>query len=110
MQSAILSPLLAPVAAGAWAASPDSALDEPTQWEGFSRPAASQPGCWESHLAITGMHCAACSLAVEATLAALPGVSGVEVNGPAALAKVVWLPDRTRPSDWLARSQSPSRR
>jgi Cu2+-exporting ATPase len=97
MQTAILSPAPATPSTNAWAA-----LDEPAEWEGFSREAAGRPGCWESHLAITGMHCAACSLTVEDALAALPGVASVEVNGPAALAKVVWSPDRSRPSDWLA--------
>ncbi|MFC5497017.1 heavy metal translocating P-type ATPase [Caenimonas terrae] len=77
-------------------------LDEPAEWQTFSRPLAGHDGRWESWLAITGMHCAACSLTVEAALAQLPGVLAVEVNGPAALARVVWSPQQTRPSAWLA--------
>ena len=87
----------APLPPGSW-----TAVDEPAEWEGFSRPAAGRPGCWESHLAITGMYCAACTLTVEDALARLPGVDSVEVNGPAALVKVVWSPAQSRPSDWLA--------
>ncbi|MDQ6880477.1 MAG: heavy metal translocating P-type ATPase [Pseudomonadota bacterium] len=78
------------------------ALDQPAEWEGFSTPAAGQPGAWESVLAISGMHCAACSLAVEEVLMTRPGVRSVMVNGPAALARVVWSPGQGRPSDWLA--------
>ncbi|HWP12237.1 MAG TPA: cation-translocating P-type ATPase [Ramlibacter sp.] len=81
----------------AWAA-----LDEPAEWEGFSRAVAGREGCWESFLAIDGMHCAACSLAVEAALAQLPGVDSVRVNGASATARLVWSPERSRPSDWLA--------
>ena len=78
------------------------ALDQPAEWEGFSTPAAGQPGAWESVLAISGMHCAACSLTVEEVLMTRPGVRSVAVNGPAALARVVWTPGQGRPSDWLA--------
>ena len=44
------------------AASPP--LDDPAQWQGFSVPVAGAPGLWESVLAITGTHCAACTLSV----------------------------------------------
>jgi Cu2+-exporting ATPase len=83
--------------AGPWAA-----LDERGEWEGFSTPAAGQPGWWESVLAVSGMHCAACSLTVEEVLGALPGVRRADVNGPAALARLVWSPAQSRPSEWLA--------
>ena len=97
MQSALLVNAAADGPARDW-----HVLDERVEWESFSTPAAGQPGAWESVLAISGMHCAACSLAVEDALLAVPGVRSAEVNGPAALARVVWLPDRSRPSDWLA--------
>ena len=77
-------------------------LDEPAEWEGFSAPVPGRPGLWESWLAVTGMHCAACSLAVEQTLARLPGVDSVQVNGAAALARLTWSPDASSPSRWLA--------
>jgi Cu2+-exporting ATPase len=67
-------------------------LDEPADWEGFSRTVAGREGCWESFLAIDGMHCAACSLTVEAALARLPGVDSVRVNGVSAIARLVWSP------------------
>ena len=41
-----------------------AALDDPGEWQGFSRAAAGREGRWESYLAIEGMHCAACSLTV----------------------------------------------
>ena len=97
MQTAVLAFGAAPAAAGDCFA----ALDEPVEWQAFSRPVTDRPGAWESWLAITGMHCAACSLTVEQALARLPGVTSVEVNGPAALAKVVWSPDQGHPSGWL---------
>src|SRR5215208_1680553 len=79
-----------------------AALDEPAEWESFSRAITGRDGCWESFLAVEGMHCAACALTVEAALAQLPGVEGVRVNGASATARLVWSPERSRPSDWLA--------
>jgi Cu2+-exporting ATPase len=79
-----------------------AALDEPAEWEGFSRPLRDREGCLESFLAIEGMHCAACSLTVEEALARLPGVDSVHVNGASASARIVWSPVQSRPSDWLA--------
>jgi len=78
-----------------------AALDEPDEWQAFSRPAAGRDGCWESFLAIEGMHCAACSLTVEQALSQAPGVDGVQVNGANASARVTWSPERGRPSQWL---------
>ena len=108
MQTAPSLPLLSagavPPAAGSatpwgtqWAA-----LDEPAEWEGFSRPAAGREGWWESCLAIEGMHCAACALTVESVLRKLPGVDAVQVNGVTAVARLQWQPQATRPSAWMA--------
>ena len=97
MQSAILAHAVPHAPAREW-----QALDAQEEWTAFSTPAAGQPGAWESVLAISGMHCAACSLTVEDVLMKLPGVRSAEVNGPAALARVLWRPDQGRPSDWLA--------
>ena len=44
------------------------ALDEPAEWEAFGRPLAAGDGRWESYLAIQGMYCPACSLAIEDAL------------------------------------------
>ncbi|MCZ8255119.1 MAG: heavy metal-associated domain-containing protein, partial [Polaromonas sp.] len=89
--------LPAPGNAAAWAA-----LDEPAEWEGFSRPVAEREGWWESYLAIEGMHCAACALTVEAVLRNLPGVKAVHVHGVTATARLQWQPQVTRPSAWMA--------
>lgn len=78
-----------------------AALDEPAEWEGFSRPVAGREGWWESCLAIEGMHCAACALTVEAALRKLPGVDTVDVNGVTAAARLQWNPLATRPSAWM---------
>jgi Cu2+-exporting ATPase len=82
-----------------------AALDEPAEWEGFSRPAAGRDDCWESYLAIDGMHCAACSLTVEQALGQLPGVDEAQVNGATATARLLWRPESSRPSDWMAALQ-----
>ena len=77
-------------------------LDDPAEWEAFGRPVAGSEGCWESYLAIEGIHCAGCSLSIEQALAPLPGVRQVEVNGAAATARIVWDAAQARPSQWLA--------
>jgi Cu2+-exporting ATPase len=77
-----------------------SALDEQQAWEEFSRPVRGRDGLWESYLAVEGMHCAACTLAVERALGSLPGVDAVQVNGSAATARLVWSPQLGRPSSW----------
>lgn len=41
------------------------ALDEPDEWSSFSKTIENQSNQWESHLAVEGMHCAACALNVE---------------------------------------------
>ncbi len=91
------SALPAPSNAAAW-----TALDEPAEWEGFSRPVAEREGWWESYLAIEGMHCAACALTVEEVLCRLPGVEAVHVNGVTATARLQWRQQVTRPSVWMA--------
>lgn len=83
--------------ASAW-----NALDEPGEWEGFSRPVPGREGWWESCLAIEGMHCAACAITVEAVLGSLPGVDAVRVNGVTATALLQWQAETTRPSRWMA--------
>ncbi len=79
-----------------------AALDQPAEWENFSRPVTGQAGNWESYLSVDGMVCAACSLTVEGALQRLPGVHDVQVNGASGTARVVWSPAASRPSDWLA--------
>jgi len=76
-------------------------LDDPAEWDGFGRPLAARPGCWESYLAIEGIYCAGCALTIERALAGLPGVQEVDVNGSAATARIVWDAVQGRPSQWL---------
>ena len=84
------------VALPAWAP-----LDDRAGWEEFSRPLAGREGGWESYLAIDGMYCAGCTLAIEQAMGAVAGVESVQVNGGTATARIVWSSDRCRPSDWL---------
>ncbi|NPC56991.1 heavy metal translocating P-type ATPase [Caenimonas soli] len=93
MQSATLVLAAEPVR---WAA-----LDEPAEWQGFSRKLAGSEGWWESYLAIEGMYCPGCSLTVEEALLGSPGVRSVQVNGATATARVVWSPSPGKPSEWF---------
>jgi Cu2+-exporting ATPase len=77
-------------------------LDAHAQWPRFGRPLAQRPDCWESYLSIEGMHCAACTLAVEQALVQVPGVESVQVNGASATARVVWSAADCKPSQWLS--------
>ncbi len=103
MFQATLSAPLDP-AAGAEAAAWQAVLDDRAGWEAFSRPGprGAQGACWESHVAIDGMHCATCSLTVEQALLAVPGVREASVNGASQMARVVWAEGVTRPSQWFA--------
>jgi Cu2+-exporting ATPase len=85
------------------ASGPDgaAAIDLREEWETFSRPVPGRAGCWESYLAIEGIHCAGCSLTIEQALGGLPGVAAVEVNGATATARIVWDPEQGLPSQWL---------
>lgn len=76
-------------------------LDARAEWETFSRPLAGGAGRWESYLAIEGIYCPGCTLAIEQALAPLPGVHEVAVNGATAIARIVWSPAQGRPSQWL---------
>lgn len=88
-------------AALAGAAARRTALDDPAEWTGFSRPVAGRDGWWESYLSISGMYCAACSLSVEQALCGLPGVDGVQVNGASATTRLVWQQGVSRPTAWV---------
>lgn len=75
-------------------------LDDPAEWNGFGRELEAG-GRWESHLAVEGMTCAACSFTLEETLARIPGVQQVAVNAASRRARLVWSPEAVRPSRWL---------
>lgn len=78
------------------------ALDVPEEWLGFSREHGNKTQEWESHLAIEGMHCAACALNVEKALESVPGVISSTVNAASGRANLVWSADITKPSDWMS--------
>ncbi|MDP3619481.1 MAG: cation-translocating P-type ATPase [Ramlibacter sp.] len=81
------------------------ALDDPREWESFSRAVPGRDGWLESFLAIEGMHCASCALDVEDALRVLPGVERVQVNGATHAARLQWSPQASLPSQWLAALQ-----
>ena len=78
-------------------------LDDPAEWPAFGRPLDDDAagGRWESHVAIEGMHCAACAFTVEAALAQVPGVLEVDVNAVTRRARVLWSAAAVKPSRWF---------
>ncbi|RYX91426.1 MAG: cation-translocating P-type ATPase [Comamonadaceae bacterium] len=81
-----------------------AAFDDPEEWTAFSqsRPASGGSNTvWESRVAVQGMHCAACSLAVERALMAVDGVLSAQVSAASGRAIVVWSAARTSPSAWM---------
>jgi P-type Cu2+ transporter len=88
------------------------AFDDPQAWTAFSRLCSeiadggaetdAATGLWESHLVVRGMHCAACSLALEQALLGVGGVVSARVSAASARASIVWSQVLTRPSEWLA--------
>jgi P-type Cu2+ transporter len=76
-------------------------LDDPEEWPAFSRALPGRSGCWESGVALQGMHCAACALTIEAALRAVPGVLGAEVSSASRRARVRWQAGATQPSAWM---------
>ncbi len=82
-------------------------LDDRQEWLRFSQQhkttqSNSTNDCWDSHVVIQGMHCAACAFTVEEALMAVPGVQSVEVNAATHRAKVVWSERQVKPSVWMA--------
>jgi Cu2+-exporting ATPase len=82
-------------------------LDDRQEWLRFSQQHKSKQAndsvdCWDSHVVIQGMHCAACAFTVEDALMSVPGVQSVEVNAATHRAKVVWSEAQVKPSDWIA--------
>ncbi len=82
-------------------------LDDRQEWLRFSQQHKTKQAnvandCWDSHVVIQGMHCAACAFTVEEALMSVPGVQSVEVNAATHRAKVVWSEARVKPSAWIA--------
>ncbi len=76
-------------------------LDDPLAWSAFSRTAPGAPARVESSVVIEGMSCAACALAIEDALKAMPGVLRADVSAGSHRATVVWAPDIVLPSQWM---------
>jgi len=76
-------------------------LDDPQEWQSFSRACAADAALLESNLVIEGMHCAACSLTVEEAIAKTPGVISAQVSAGSHRARVVWSPAQVLPSAWM---------
>ena len=81
-------------------------LDSQDEWSAFSRSVAGQAGVWESSVVIEGMHCAACSFAVEDALRATPGVLSAQVSAASRRAQVVWAEAKVAPSAWVTAVQA----
>jgi P-type Cu2+ transporter len=77
------------------------AIDEPAEWETFSKINGEDTTEWESRLAIEGMHCAACAIHVEKALKAVNGVLSANVNASSGRASLIWSSAVTKPSDWM---------
>ena len=82
-------------------------LDDRHEWLRFSQAHVSTSlqtaaQVWDSHVVIQGMHCAACSFAIEDALLAVPGVQSAEVNATTHRAKIVWSEALVSPSVWMA--------
>ena len=79
-------------------------LDDPAEFGGCTRwlqGAHSQPLA-ETTLALTGLHCAACSGLIEQALQRVSGVQQARVSAASERATVVWDPAHTRPSALIA--------
>jgi P-type Cu2+ transporter len=81
-------------------------FDSSEEWALFSRacdePSAPAQQLWESQLVVQGMHCAACSLTLEQSLLAIPGVLTARVSAASERASIVWSAAQTRPSQWMS--------
>jgi Cu2+-exporting ATPase len=91
----------APSAVPAPTVSEYQVLDDPQEWDAFSRPHGGHAGCMESSLVVQGMTCAACALSVEDALRKLPGVFSAEVSAGSHRARIVWSPGQVKPSEWM---------
>lgn len=95
---------------------PTTLLDDPQEWASFGRPCApsgapaelpagatpQEAPAWESHVVLSGMHCAACALTIEDALRSVPGVLAADVSATTHRARIVWQPAQVLPSGWMA--------
>ena len=78
-------------------------LDDPQEWAQFSH--AEPDGRCASSVVFEGMHCAACAITIEDALLQVPGVQSVQVSAASHRGRVVWSPEHTRPSSWMAAAE-----
>lgn len=81
------------------------ALDSPAEWAAFSEREGDDASTHLSHFIIEGMHCAACSMAVEQALTSVKGVERAEVSTASGRASVTWTDRFAKPSE-MARAVS----
>ena len=79
-------------------------LDDPVEFGGCTRwlQAASGQPLAETTLALSGLHCAACSGLIEHALQRVAGVQQATVSAASERATVLWDPALTRPSALIA--------
>jgi len=79
-------------------------LDDPAEFGGCTRwlQAASGQPLAETTLALSGLHCAACSGLIEHALQGVAGVQQATVSAASERATVLWNPALTRPSALIA--------
>ena len=76
-------------------------LDDPLEWAAFSQADPHNSRQWVSNIVIEGMHCAACAQTLETALQQVPGVRSVLVNAASHRARVAWVQDEVKPSQWM---------
>jgi P-type Cu2+ transporter len=79
-------------------------FDARPEWELFSRqaePVSTKNTLWRSHLAVSGMHCAACAIKLEKALQSVPGIISSEVSATNARVSILWDASKTKPSVWM---------
>ncbi len=83
-------------------------LDDPLELPRFTRwlPASAGSRLAQSHLALSGMHCAACAGLIEQALLGVPGVVQARVSAAGQRATVQWDPARTAASSLIASVQA----
>ena len=100
-----------PLTGAAWAGPPEDraallALDDPLEWPSFGHLVSPSGSVWESHVAVQGMHCAACAMTLETRLRQVPGVCTVRVSAAAQRATVVWDSAQVQVSQWMSSVQA----
>ena len=78
-------------------------LDDPQEWAHFSH--TEPDGACASSVVFEGMHCAACAITIEDALLHVPGVQSVQISAASHRGRVVWSPQKTKPSLWMTAAE-----